>query len=109
MPLAWADLKKSPVEADAPITRSQRSHEDAKAAEGIGIAERREEERALAVTGQQDFAPSLFDHQESVLNAGVLFSIPALASQELNKVFEVFKPLPNGFYGFYNQGYLNLN
>ncbi len=56
----------------------------------------------MAVTGLQDYAPSLFENQESVLNAGVLFSIPALISQGLGKTFKIFKPLPAGFYGLHH-------
>jgi hypothetical protein len=56
----------------------------------------------LAVTGTQDYAPSLFEHQESVLNAGVLFALPALISQGLDRFFKVFKPLPPGFYGLHH-------
>jgi hypothetical protein len=48
------------------------------------------------VTGKQEYATSLFDHQESVLNAGVLFCIPALISQGLEKLFTILKPLPAG-------------
>lgn len=44
----------------------------------------------------------MFEHQESVLNAGVLLSIPALISQGLDKAFKVFKPLPPGFYGLHH-------
>ncbi len=57
------------------------------------------EERALATTGKQDYAPSYFEHNQSVLNAGVLLSIPSLISQGLNKAFQVYSPLPSGFYG----------
>ena len=56
----------------------------------------------MAVTGEQEYAPSLFEHHESVLNAGVLFSIPALISQGIEKTFSVFKPLPAGFYGLHH-------
>jgi len=56
----------------------------------------------LAVTGKQDYAPSLFEHQESVLNAGVLFALPALISQGLERFFKVFNPLPPGFYGLHH-------
>ena len=38
----------------------------------------------MAVTGKQEYAPSLFEHQESVLNAGVLFALPVLISQGMN-------------------------
>ena len=59
-------------------------------------------ERALAVTGLQAYASNQFEHHESVLNAGVLLSIPALISQGLEKIFEVLKPLPSGFYGLHH-------
>ena len=56
----------------------------------------------MAVTGSQEYATSLFEHQESVLNAGVLFAIPSLISQGLNQFFKVLKPLPAGFYGLHH-------
>lgn len=56
----------------------------------------------MAVTGKQDYAPSLFEHQESVLNAGVLFAIPALISQGLERFFKVFNSLPSGYYGLHH-------
>lgn len=56
----------------------------------------------MAVTGIQDYAPSLFEHQESVLNAGVLFALPSLISQGLERFFKVFNPLPPGFYGLHH-------
>lgn len=56
----------------------------------------------MAVTGKQDYAPSLFEHHESVLNAGVLFALPSLISQGLERFFKVFKPLPSGFYGLHH-------
>jgi len=49
--------------------------------------------------GVQDFAPSIFEHNESVLNAGVLFSLPALMTQGLDKFFEILSPLSAGYYG----------
>jgi hypothetical protein len=61
-----------------------------------------EEERALAITGKQACAPSIFEHQESVLNAGVLLGIPALLSQGLEKAFRIYAPLPPGFYGLHH-------
>ena len=54
---------------------------------------------ALAVTGLQDHAASQFESHKSVLNAGVLLSIPALLSQGLGKAFTTYCPLPPGFYG----------
>ena len=68
----------------------------------MGIAATRHEERGLAVTGTQDYAPSLFEHHESVFNAGALFALPALISQGLERFFKVFNPLPPGFYGLHH-------
>lgn len=68
----------------------------------MGMATTREEERQLAPTGEQDYAESVFDHNESVLNAGVLLAIPALISQGLERFCNVFKPLPSGFYGLHH-------
>jgi hypothetical protein len=59
-------------------------------------------ERGLARTGTQAYAPSHFEAQESVLNAGVLFSLPALISQGLHKVLSTLNPLPSGFYGLHH-------
>jgi hypothetical protein len=68
----------------------------------MGIAATRIEERGLAVTGLQAYASSRFDSNESVENGGVLFALPALLSQGLNKLFTSFRRLPNGFYGLHH-------
>ena len=44
----------------------------------------------------------MFEPNESVLHAGVLLSLPALISQGLERVFEVLRPLPAGFYGLHH-------
>jgi hypothetical protein len=85
-----------------PASRSERSYQDAQAGEETGIAVTRIEERALAVTGTQVYAPSLFESNESVENGGVLFALPALISQGLDKLFTSFRNLPNGFYGLHH-------
>lgn len=68
----------------------------------MGIATTRLEERGLAVTGQQEYAPSYFEHRESVLNAGVLFAMPSLISQGLEHAFKIYSKLPAGFYGLHH-------
>jgi hypothetical protein len=75
---------------------------DSSAGTGMGIAATWVRERAFAITGKQEYARSRFRSQESVMKAGVLFSLPALLSQGLGKCFEVFKPLPPGFYGLHH-------
>jgi len=97
-------LKKNSL-PDSPslaVSRSTRSHQDAQAGEALGIAATRIEERALAVTGEQVYARSLFESNESVENGGVLFALPALFSQGLDKFFTAFRNLPNGFYGLHH-------
>ena len=97
-------IKKKIVsdESSSPVSRSERSYQDAQAGEAIGIAATRTEERALAVTGGQVYAPSLFESNESVENGGVLFSLPALISQGMDKLITSFRNLPNGFYGLHH-------
>jgi hypothetical protein len=56
----------------------------------------------MAVTGMQAYAPSLFEANESVLNGGVLLSLPALVSQGLERVFKILRPLRAGFYGLHH-------
>ena len=84
------------------VTRSTRSSQDALMGEDMGIGVTRIEKRALAVKGEQQYAESLFESNESIENAGVLFSLPALISQGLDKLFTTFRNLPNGFYGLHH-------
>jgi hypothetical protein len=58
------------------------------------------EERILAATGVIEQASTVFGPHNNVMNAGVLFSLPALISQGLLKATQVYAPLPKGFYGF---------
>jgi hypothetical protein len=68
----------------------------------LGIATERISDRVLATTGRQEYADSIFEPNKSVLNAGVLFSIPAMISQGLEKMFTVYDPLPSGYYGLHH-------
>ena len=64
--------------------RRKISPEDVYAWEGIVVITTALEERGLEITLVHAFTPDLFEHHESVLCAGVLFSIPAFLSQNLN-------------------------
>ena len=80
-------------------SRSKRTIEDVGEAEKLGIATTRKDDRILATTGLQQSAKSYFEANESVLNGGVLFALPALLSQGLSRAFKIFSALPNGYYG----------
>ena len=87
------ELKKKivPVLVGSPtVSRSDRSAQDAQSGADMGIAVSRVEERALAATGAQSYAQTLFDPNESVENGGVLFSLSALISQGLDRLFTFF-------------------
>jgi hypothetical protein len=65
----------------------------------MGIGCTREEERSMAALGKMEYAPSVFEDNQSVMNAGVLLALPALISQGLEDVFKLLNPLPKGYYG----------
>ena len=66
----------------------------------LGIATTRFEERAWASTGLLPFASPLFESNESLSQAGVLFALPALMSQGLFDYRQIYSELKNGYYGF---------
>jgi hypothetical protein len=66
----------------------------------IGIGATRGEERIMAATGLLSEASTVFEPHNNVMNAGVLFSLPALLSQGLLKATSIYEPLPKGFYSF---------
>jgi len=95
------EVKKKQKEPQQQITnRSERSQQDLAASMGIGIAATRGEERIMAATGLLAEAPTVFAPHNNVMNAGVLFSLPALLSQGLLKSTSIYEPLPKGFYSF---------
>jgi hypothetical protein len=66
----------------------------------MGIGASRVDERILATTGLLPQASTQFEAHNNVMNAGVLFSLPALISQGLLKSKEIYSPLKAGYYGF---------
>jgi hypothetical protein len=56
-------------------------------------------ERGMAAAGILQQAVPVFAHQQTVVNAGVLFALPALLAQGLLKFKEVYQELSNGYYG----------
>lgn len=59
-------------------------------------------ERGPACSGVRVYAESRFESLESVFYGGVLFALPGLISQGLEKIFTLFRELPNGFYGLHH-------
>ena len=79
-------------------TPRERTEADASCAGGV--ATKREQERALASTGQLPEAPVRFEAAQSVAKAGVLVALPALLSQGLLEVGQnIYAKLNNGYYG----------
>ena len=79
-------------------TPRERTEADASCAGGVATT--REEERALASTGQLPEAPVRFEAAQSVAKAGVLVALPALLSQGLLEVGQnIYAKLKNGYYG----------
>jgi hypothetical protein len=54
----------------------------------------------MAATGTIQEVCPVFESQEALCQAGVLFAIPALISQGLLKFKDVYESLPRGYYGF---------
>jgi len=73
---------------------------DATAGDGLGIAATRVDERMLASTGLLEMASTEFGVHNSVMNAGVLLSLPALISQGLMKATETYQEFRKGYYSF---------
>jgi len=66
----------------------------------MGVAAIDIEERVLAATGLIEQTSTIFEHHNSVMNAGVLIALPALISQGLLKAQQIYEPLRKGYYGF---------
>jgi hypothetical protein len=86
-----------PEQADLK-TPSQRSAEDCQSP--VGIAVKRETERALASVGKLQEAPPAFTANDSVRYAGILLALPVLCQLGLLEVAKsVYGSLRKGFYG----------
>jgi len=79
-------------------TASQRGFDDCQSP--VGIAVKREAERALASLGKLDEAAPVFSANESVRYAGILLALPLLSQLGLlDAAKKVYGRLRNGFYG----------
>ena len=94
-------LPKALVENRASVavsTKSERSRIDAEAADGIGTACTRADERMAAAMGLAECASSRFEAGCDVQMAGVLAGLPALCANGLLSGIDRHLKLPNGFY-----------
>jgi hypothetical protein len=81
-----------------PVTKAQRSRCDAAAAEGLGTACTRADERAAAASGLADGTATRFEPGQDILLGGVLCGLPALCANGLFSGLDRHLRLPAGFY-----------
>lgn len=85
-------------ERDAGSTKSERSREDAQAADGMGTACTRADERIAAAIGLAQCATTRFEPSRDVQLAGLLTGLPALCANGLLSGLGKYIALPRGFY-----------
>jgi transposase len=90
-------LRESPLAVGA--DKSARSVQDAAAAEGMGTACRRSDERVLAALGKLDGASCRFEACRDVPYGAVLCALPALVENGLLDGVERFLNQLKGYYG----------
>ena len=79
-------------------TKSERSREDAQAADGMGTACTRADERIAAAIGLAQCATTRFEPGRDVQLAGLLTGLPALCANGLLSGLGKYIDLPRGFY-----------
>ena len=83
---------------EAGRSKSERSRADAEAAEGMGTACTRADERVAAAMGLAACATARFEAGQDVQMAGLLAGLPALCANGLLSGLGKFLKLPKGFY-----------
>ena len=83
---------------EASSSKSERSRADAEAAEGMGTACTRADERVAAAMGLAACATARFEAGQDVQMAGLLAGLPALCANGLLSGLGKFLNLPRGFY-----------
>ena len=83
---------------DAASTKGERSREDAEAANALGTACTRANERVAAAMGLAECATTHFEAGRDVQMAGLLAGLPALCANGLLRGIDRFFKLPKGFY-----------
>jgi hypothetical protein len=88
----------SPNQRDQGSSKSERSLTDAQAAEGMGTACTRADERVAAAMGLAQCATARFEKAHDVQMGGLLSGLPALCANGLLSGLERHLKLPKGFY-----------
>ena len=86
------------VPTEAPSTKSRRSQLDAAAAQGMGTACTRAEERTAAAIGLAGGAATRFESATDIALGGVLCGLPALCTNGLFTGLDRHLSLPKGYY-----------
>ena len=99
-PTVADDASVVPIEIEvAPqSTKSERSQADAQAAEGIGTACTRADERIAVAIGLAEGAVTRFEPNADVTMGGLLVGLPALCANGLLSGIGKYLNLPHGFY-----------
>ena len=87
-----------PVPAAAASSKSERSRADAQAAQGMGTACTRPDERVAAAMGLAGCAAARFERCDDVMMGGLLAGLPALCANGLLSGVGKHLHLPHGFY-----------
>lgn len=87
-----------PASAPEAPTKSDRSRQDAEAAEGLGMACTRADERVAAAVGLAGSAVTRFEAGRDVEMGGLLAGLPALCDNGLLSGLGKYMDLPRGFY-----------
>jgi len=89
---------RAPSDLAPPSTKSLRSQSDAAAAEGIGTACTRTDERTAAAFGLADASATRFETSSDLALGGVLCGLPALCANGLFSGLDRHLSLPKGYY-----------
>ncbi len=89
------NFRPVPDQADS---KSQRSRKDAEAAEGMGTACTRADERVAAAMGMAGHAKARFEPCDDVVYGGLLTGLPALCANGLLSGLDRHLKLPSGYY-----------
>lgn len=87
----------NPVQSPA-SSKSERSRTDAQAAQGMGTACTRCDERMMAAMGLVQSATARFERCDDVMMGGLLAGLPALCANGLLSGIGKYLSLPGGFY-----------